>query len=207
MKAHVHTKRRQFTEITRITDNLNEDEILIHLDYSKNYKCQHQNEIESGYFGNKTFSLFTACTYYKQNGKIQKLLITATTKEKDNCRGVSMSCVNKIITHSIDKINKTISNIYIVSDGCAAQFRSRFVFNFLISFQQDVSLEWHYNEAHHGKGPMDGISGTIKNLVYRKVLSGDVVIDTPKKFAEFANEISNVDCLFLSKEQLLKEPE
>ena len=54
---------------------------------------------------------------------------------------------------------------------------------------------------------MDGIGGTIKNLVYRKVLSGDVVVDTPKKFAEFANEISNVDCLFLSKEQLLKEPE
>ena len=81
------------------------------------------------------------------------------------------------------------------------------MFNFLISFQQDVSLEWHYNQTHHGKGPMDGIGGTIKNLVYRKVLSGDVVIDTPKKFAEFANEISNVDCLFLSKEQLLKEPE
>ena len=54
---------------------------------------------------------------------------------------------------------------------------------------------------------MDGIGGTIKNLVYRKMLSGDVVIDTPKKFAEFANKICNVDCLLLSKEQLLKEPE
>ena len=39
------------------------------------------------------------------------------------------------------------------------------------------------------------------------VLSGDVVTDTPKKFAEFVNEIGNVDCLFLRKEQLLKEPE
>ena len=59
-----------------------------------------------------------------------------------------------------------------------------------------MSLEWHYNETHHGKGPMDGIVGTIKSLVYRKVLSGGVVIDTAKKFGEFANEISNVDCLF-----------
>ena len=39
------------------------------------------------------------------------------------------------------------------------------------------------------------------------MLSGDVAINTQKKFAEFDNEISNVDCLFLSKEQLLKEPE
>ena len=122
-----------------------------------------------------------------------------TTEEKDKCRAASMSCVNKI--------NQTISNVCIVSDGCAAQFRSRFALNFLILFQKNVSLEWHYNEAHHGKGPMDGINGTIKSLVYRKVLSGDVVIDTRKKLAEFTNEITNVDCLFLSKEQLLKKPE
>ena len=70
-----------------------------------------------------------------------------------------------------------------------------------------MSLEKYYNEAHHGKGSIDGIDGTIKNLVYRKLLSRDFVIDAPKKFAEFANEISNVDCLFLPKEQLLKKPE
>ena len=57
-------------------------------------------------------------------------------------------------------------------------------------FQKDVSPEWHYNEAHHGKDPMDGIGSTIKNLVYCKKLSGDVAIDTLKKFPEFANEIS-----------------
>ena len=39
------------------------------------------------------------------------------------------------------------------------------MFNFLIFFQKDVSLEGHYNEAYHGKDPMDGIGGTIKNLV------------------------------------------
>ena len=62
-----------------------------------------------------------------------------------------------------------------------------------------MSQEWHYSEADHGKGPIDGIDGTIKNLVYRKVLSGNVVIHTPEKFAEFANEISNVNCMFLQK--------
>ena len=62
MKVHIHKKGRQFTEITRMTNNINEDEISIHLDYSEKYKCQHQNEIQSAYFGNKIFSFFTACT-------------------------------------------------------------------------------------------------------------------------------------------------
>ena len=54
---------------------------------------------------------------------------------------------------------------------------------------------------------MDGIGGTVKNLVYRRVLSGDVVINTPKEFANFADQIISVDCLFLENTELLKEPE
>ena len=38
-------------------------------------------------------------------------------------------------------------------------------------------------------------------------MSGNVVNNTPNRFAEFANEVRNVDCLFLSKGHLLKEPE
>ena len=79
MKAHIHAKRRQFMEITRITTNLSDDEIFNHFDYSENYKCQHQNKIQSALLCNKKFSLFTACTHYKQNEKIQKLPITVTT--------------------------------------------------------------------------------------------------------------------------------
>ena len=79
------------------------------------------------------------------------------------------------------------------------------MFNFLIFYQRDLSLAWHFNEVPRGKAPMDDIESTVKNL--SKVLSEYADIDTPNKFAEFANEISNVDYLFLSKEQLLKEPE
>ena len=54
---------------------------------------------------------------------------------------------------------------------------------------------------------MDRIGGTVKNLVYRRVLSGDVIINTPQEFAEFANQISSVDCLFLDKPEFIQEPE
>ena len=57
------------------------------------------------------------------------------------------------------------------------------------------------------KGQMDGIGGTVKNLVYHMVLSGDVVINTPRELAEFANQISSVDCLFLDKSEFIQEPE
>ena len=69
-----------------------------------------------------------------------------------------------------------------------------FVFCLLTEIQKDVDIVWHYFEARHGKGPMDGIGGTIKNMVFKKVLSGSTVINTPKEFAEFANTVSSISC-------------
>ena len=56
LKEHIHYKRRQFKEIRCVTDSLTIEKILIHLDYRENYKSKHQNEIQSAYFGNKSFS-------------------------------------------------------------------------------------------------------------------------------------------------------
>ena len=45
-----------------------------------------------------------------------------------------------------------------------------------------------YNERHHGKRPKGGTGGTLKNYVYRGVMSGKCVIDTPKPYAEHADK-------------------
>ena len=82
-----------------------------------------------------------------------------------------------------------------------------FVFCLLTEIQKDVDIVWDYFEALYGKGPMDGIRGTIKNMVFKKVLSGSTVINTPKEFAEFTNTVSTISCLYLPNEDLLQEPD
>ena len=186
LKKHIYTKRQQQAEFKRLKEEIKENEIIIYLDYSENYKSQHQNEIQSAYFGHTSFSLFTACTYYRtcNDKEIEKIPITITTEANDKSRITAISCVNMVINHSIGKIVNNIEKVIVVSDGCAAQFRSKYVFMLLTTIQPDLSLEWHYNEAHHGKGPMDGIGGTVKNMVYRRVLAGDIVINNPKQFVQ-----------------------
>ena len=73
-------------------------------------------------------------------------------------------------------------------DGCAAQFRSRFVLKLLANYCKDLQLEWNYNEAHYGKGPMDGIREKIKNVVFRLVKSGRVIINPAEEFSVAANK-------------------
>lgn len=50
------------------------------------------------------------------------------------------------------------------------QFRSRFLF-ILSKFDLIKSLEQHHNKVHQEKGLMDGVGGTVKNLLLRLVKS------------------------------------
>ena len=89
-----------------------------------------------------------------------------------------------------------------------AQFRSHFVFKLLTTFDREVDLEWHYMEAHHGKGPMDSVGGTIKNQVFQEVKSGILTVSTPKEFSDAAQQL--VPCItsvYLPLSKILEEPD
>ena len=58
--------------------------------------------------------LFAACTYY-QNGKLP---ITITTEESDKSGVKSLSCVNRVITHSLEKLNQQIKTVCILQAMC-----------------------------------------------------------------------------------------
>ena len=91
--------------------------------------------------------------------------------------------------------------------GSAPQFWSKFVFKLLTLIHPEIGLEWHYSEAHHGKEPMGGIGDTVKNIVFRKVLSDEVVIGSPEEFTQYANQICQVDSLYLPTAEIPDEPE
>ena len=54
---------------------------------------------------------------------------------------------------------------------------------------------------------MNGMGSTVKNTVLRKVLSGEVVIGSPEELAQDANQICQVDSLYLPTAEIPDEPE
>ena len=48
---------------------------------------------------------------------------------------------------------------------------------------------------------------TVKNTIFRKVLSGEVMIGSPEEFTWYANQIWQVDLLYLPTAQIPDEPE
>ena len=63
-------------------------------------------------------------------------------------------------------------------------------------------------EAQHGKGPMDGVGGTIKNQVLKEVKFRRLSISALKEIAEFAQKlIPSIMSLYLPANSVLDEPE
>ena len=170
LKEHIFNKSQQQSKISYLKANIKVNNVLIHLDYSENYKSQDQNEIQSACFGQPSFSLFTACPYYRcsETKEIKTIPTTITSEASGKSRMALITCVKKVMDHVLSKIIKKIEMVYIVNDGCASHFRSKFVFKLLTLIHPEIGLEWHYNKAHHGKGPMDGIGGTVKTPLSAK---------------------------------------
>ena len=163
---------------------MKDGELVIHVDYSENYKNKQQSEIKAGYFGQGQFSLFTVVIYIKQNDDI---VCKNVTPENDHSCNISFGLNNFILsTMQADYDTKTVK---FWSDGCASQFRSQFTFFMFSKLDHSINIEWNYFEANHGKGVVDGDGGTVKHALYSHVPTNRVVIKSPKQFAEYVNEI------------------
>ena len=46
---------------------------------------------------------------------------------------------------------------------------SKFVFALMTHFNPDYTIQWYYNEHHLGKGAIDAVEETIKNILFRQV--------------------------------------
>ena len=120
-----------------------------------------------------------------------------------------MGCLKKVIDTVVTECGKSFTNAVLWSDGMGTQFRSRFIIQLLAGTMfLNKLLCWFYNEGHHGKIPMDDVGGTIKNVIFRKVKSGQIVVHTPKEFSDAAMKfVPSIITVYLSKSNEIVEPE
>ena len=81
-------------------------------------------------------------------------------------------------------------------------------FALLSQIDSKVEVNWYFIKRHHGKGPIDGMGGTIKNKVYRDVMSNKCLIKNAKDFLEYVNKnINDITSIYMPINELLTEPD
>ena len=96
VKRYIFNKRQQHSTYVNIQEYYmgRGAELLISLEFSRHYGNLKQNEIQSPYFGNESFSLFTACLFFKNQDKTKNVHVRITTKGPDKLRVTTISRVN-----------------------------------------------------------------------------------------------------------------
>ena len=157
---YVYNIRRQFQELRHLKEQLNEDEIIIHEDFSENFQLKHQQEIMASHWSNESVTVFTAVVYYKDVNKDLKHFSYALISDELSHDKGSVYVFNKAL---LDDVSKKIpfKKVHYWSDGADSQFKNRFNLASVLYHPLDYGTQstWSFFETAHGKGAVDGVGG------------------------------------------------
>ena len=178
-KMHVYNISCQYSELKHLKANLKEDEIILSVDFSKNYDNKQHHEIQNACSGHEAFTLYTAACYHRSHNTdgacvdkdagLKVLSFAIVSKEIIHEQNLVFSCDMKLLEIVRQHI-PNLKKVFFWSDGCTAQFHSRFAFPSMNFYPNDLELSWDYGEAHHFKGPHDGIGRTVKEKFIKMLL-------------------------------------
>lgn len=204
---HVYNVKRQFNELKYLKENLPEGEIIIQEDFSENFQIKYQQEIMAAHWSNDSVTIFPAVVYYKdKRGDLQHNSYAVVSDEMAHDKG-SVYAFNKAILKDIKKVTK-VRKVNYWSDGPSSQFKNRYNLSCILYHQEDFGCEatWSFFETAHGKGPCDGVGAEVKRAVWRSILRGTEVVNTPHDFFQAAQNVSkNINILYVSQEDVKGE--
>lgn len=167
---HDFIKKSQFEFLESKKMSIKNGEYIVCLDFAENYTCIVQDAIQSHHWATQQATLHPYTIYYKKNGKLEHLNFVAISEYVNH----DASCVNlfneKMIAHLTSIFGKNnVKKIYYFSDGAGSQYKNKYNFINLAYHKKDfgVHAEWHFFATSHGKGPCDGLGGTVKRLALK----------------------------------------
>ena len=153
-----------------IKESLNENEILILLDFAESYSFIVQGAVQGYHWNNSQATLHPIVVYYfKGQLKCKSYcIISDHLKHDTNSVHAFVAEVLEYIKIDIPGITKCIY----FSDGAGSQYKNYKNIANLCHHSTDhgVTAEWHFYATSHGKSPCDGIGGTVKRLVAKASL-------------------------------------
>ena len=137
----------------------------------ENYAFVLQDASQSFHWNNDQATLHPFVVYFRQAGKIENCSFVVIS-ESNNHDAVEVHLFQTRRVACLKEKFGTISKMVYFSDGCAVQYKNCNNFLNLCNHESDfgVPAEWHFFATSHGKGPCDGIGGTVKRLATRASL-------------------------------------
>lgn len=169
---HSFVSKEQGAFMAHKKSALEENEYLVICDFSENATFVVQDSVQGFLWNNSQATLYPIAIYYKSNGKLETtnfIIISDCLIHNTVAVHLFHRHLNEFLKNKFLKIPK---KIFYFSDGSSAQFKNKKNFANLCHHSEDFncSAEWHFFATSHGKGPSDGLGGTVKREARRASL-------------------------------------
>lgn len=170
-------------------------EALLQVDFAENYVCEAQDEVQNAHWNQRQLSLFTSALLY--NGKTFSKVFVSNNLH--HTKETIIPYVHKLLS----SLPETVKIVKIWSDGPSSQFKNKFIAAIigLLESTFNTSFFWNYFATSHGKGCVDGIGATVKNVVRKHIKARQASVNSA---ADFVNAF-NLTPSTISVEQVTDE--
>ncbi|KAJ8048235.1 hypothetical protein HOLleu_00469 [Holothuria leucospilota] len=206
-RDHVVRVKTQCDATHKCKDSLPKDECVVQMDFAENYTCVPLEEVQSGYWNQESVTLHPTVIYYRdtESNTLKHHSYVAVSDD----RGHNTSTIKAILDSLVPRVTKLapdIKRIHYWTDSPTAQYRNKTIFSIVADHHtifDGIYATWNYFESGHGKGPCDGVGGTVKRLADDAVKRG-AVIQNANDFYSWAvqeREKTGIEYFFVSKDQ------
>lgn len=201
-KRHVFNVRHQYQQYKLCIENLESNEAAIHIDFSENWVCKYNEEVQAMHFGasKKQITLHTGVLYIKNKKPFPFCSISA---ENSHGPEAIWAHLNPILDE-IRSAHPYIRTVHFFSDGPTSQYRQKKNFFLFCTkmYELDLNSTWSFFEASHGKGAADGIGGSVKRTLDFKVSHGLDIPDAQKAFEVLQDAESSIKMFLIPPENI-----
>ena len=169
---HTYIKRKQSFAFKQLVSECNGQKIVLQVDFSENATITAQREIQAAHWCHAQVTIFTAHAWINEEMNLSIVIVS----DDLNHTKYSVYTYMQFIFICLKEKYVSIETIAIFSDGAASQFKQRYLFSNLHSWEMehDIKLSWNFFATSHGKGVVDGIGETVKRTVWRHIKTENI---------------------------------
>ncbi|KAG8233177.1 hypothetical protein J437_LFUL008940 [Ladona fulva] len=172
LKNHGFIAQQQQLFFREMKNSVTEGEYVVVCDFSENYAFVVQDEAPGFYWINNQAIVHPFVIYGIQEGKVTcKSFVCISECVKHDTVAVHLF-QNSLINFLTSSDKVIVRKIIYFSDGAPTRYKNlKNVIN-ICHHEEDfyIPAEWHFLATAQGKGPCDGVGGTLKRLATRASL-------------------------------------
>ncbi|GBN26713.1 hypothetical protein AVEN_56150-1 [Araneus ventricosus] len=161
-KKHVFNIQQQYKAFRMCINNLEENEAVVHIDFSKNYNCKLSVEVQSHHF----------------SGSRNQVRLHAVSENLRHDAAAICIHLKPIFQELLVQVPQ-LETVLILSDGPSTQYKNKKLFYLLGTFvTKEIGAPrcvWHFSETSHGKGAPDGVGGDLKHTADNIIAQGHII--------------------------------